>query len=412
MVSRPRLRQPPGRPAALAGGGLPPHRGHHRQGARVHQGRQGGRAGQAVLPLLRARRVPRAAPRAARSGSTGTGASSTWATRRSASRPCARQKEMGIVPPDTELPPLNPIGTPRPGPAPTASRSRAGLHPAVGLARRRREAPVRADGGGLRRLPGARRPPDRAAARLPGGDRAARQHARRRGLRQRRQRRGRPERLRQRDEVLQRRPRRHGREPRQARRARRPETYNHYPTGWAMAFNTPFKMWKRYEFNGGTCDPCIISWPAGIEGAGRDPRPVPPRDRHRADDPRRASASSRPRRSRATRRAASTGSACATASTTRRRRSNRQTQFYAMLGSRGDLARGLEGRHHAPAHRRLGPLQRRQLGALPHRRRPGRAARPRRRAPGQAQGAGQRSGSPRPAPTGRSRSTTGPRWRS
>ena len=34
-----------------------------------------------------------------------------------------------------------------------------------------------------------------------------------------------------------------------------PKTYNHYPTGWAMAFNTPFKMWKRYEFNGGTCDP-------------------------------------------------------------------------------------------------------------------------------------------------------------
>ncbi|MFC9556581.1 arylsulfatase [Rhodococcus sp. NPDC056960] len=42
-----------------------------------------------------------------------------------------------------------------------------------------------------------------------------------------------------------------------------PKTYNHYPNGWAMAFNTPFKMWKRYEFNGGTADPCIISWPAG-----------------------------------------------------------------------------------------------------------------------------------------------------
>lgn len=40
-----------------------------------------------------------------------------------------------------------------------------------------------------------------------------------------------------------------------------PQTYNHYPTGWAMAFNTPFKMWKRYEFNGGTADPCIIAWP-------------------------------------------------------------------------------------------------------------------------------------------------------
>ncbi|MFI7666247.1 arylsulfatase [Nocardia sp. NPDC049526] len=46
------------------------------------------------------------------------------------------------------------------------------------------------------------------------------------------------------------------------------KTYNHYPNGWAMAFNTPYKMWKRYSFNGGTCDPCILSWPAGIEARG------------------------------------------------------------------------------------------------------------------------------------------------
>jgi arylsulfatase A-like enzyme len=46
-----------------------------------------------------------------------------------------------------------------------------------------------------------------------------------------------------------------------------PKTYNHYPNGWAMAFNTPFKMWKRYEFNGGTADPCIISFPAATAGA-------------------------------------------------------------------------------------------------------------------------------------------------
>ena len=46
------------------------------------------------------------------------------------------------------------------------------------------------------------------------------------------------------------------------------KTYNHYPNGWAMAFNTPFKMWKRYEFNGGTSDPCIISWPAGMKAKG------------------------------------------------------------------------------------------------------------------------------------------------
>jgi arylsulfatase A-like enzyme len=47
-----------------------------------------------------------------------------------------------------------------------------------------------------------------------------------------------------------------------------PKTYNHYPNGWAMAFNTPFKMWKRYEFNGGTSDPCIISWPKGLKARG------------------------------------------------------------------------------------------------------------------------------------------------
>jgi len=47
-----------------------------------------------------------------------------------------------------------------------------------------------------------------------------------------------------------------------------PKTYNHYPNGWAMAFNTPFKMWKRYEFNGGTADPCIMSWPRGMRARG------------------------------------------------------------------------------------------------------------------------------------------------
>ena len=79
-----------------------------------------------------------------------------------------------------------------------------------------------------------------------------------------------------------------------------PRTYNHYPTGWAMAFNTPFKMWKRYEFNGGTADPCIISWPAGTAGTRRDPRPVPPRHRHRADHAWTSSASRHPRPSKAT----------------------------------------------------------------------------------------------------------------
>ncbi|HYX57461.1 MAG TPA: arylsulfatase, partial [Streptosporangiaceae bacterium] len=49
-----------------------------------------------------------------------------------------------------------------------------------------------------------------------------------------------------------------------------PATYNHYPTGWAMAFNTPFKLWKRYaNWEGGTADPMIVSWPARITATGK-----------------------------------------------------------------------------------------------------------------------------------------------
>jgi arylsulfatase A-like enzyme len=48
-----------------------------------------------------------------------------------------------------------------------------------------------------------------------------------------------------------------------------PDTYEHYPTGWAVAFSTPFKMFKRYsEYSGGTCDPLVISWPKGIKAKG------------------------------------------------------------------------------------------------------------------------------------------------
>ena len=65
-----------------------------------------------------------------------------------------------------------------------------------------------------------------------------------------------------------------------------PDTYEHYPTGWAAAFSTPFQMFKRYsQYSGGTCDPLVISWPKGIKAQRRGPQPVPPLHRHRADDP-------------------------------------------------------------------------------------------------------------------------------
>ncbi|MCX2715348.1 arylsulfatase [Mycolicibacterium sp. J2] len=48
-----------------------------------------------------------------------------------------------------------------------------------------------------------------------------------------------------------------------------PGTAMNYSNGWAMAFNTPYKLFKRYaSHEGGIADPCIISWPAGLPGRG------------------------------------------------------------------------------------------------------------------------------------------------
>ncbi|WP_243229234.1 arylsulfatase [Microbacterium sp. CIAB417] len=46
------------------------------------------------------------------------------------------------------------------------------------------------------------------------------------------------------------------------------DTYGHYPTGWAAAFSTPYKMFKRYTYQGGVCDPLVIHWPAGFTAKG------------------------------------------------------------------------------------------------------------------------------------------------
>ena len=48
-----------------------------------------------------------------------------------------------------------------------------------------------------------------------------------------------------------------------------PATSMNYSNGWAMAFNTPYKLFKRFaSHEGGIADPCIISWPAGIPARG------------------------------------------------------------------------------------------------------------------------------------------------
>jgi arylsulfatase len=47
-----------------------------------------------------------------------------------------------------------------------------------------------------------------------------------------------------------------------------PETDPHYPMGWSMAGNAPLKRWKQDVHHGGDTDPLIISWPARIKKPG------------------------------------------------------------------------------------------------------------------------------------------------
>ena len=131
---------------------------------------------------------------------------------------------------------------------------------------------------------------------------------------------------------------------------------------------------------------------------GRAAAPVPPRDRHRADHPGHAGrrgpgddqgprAEPLRRREHALQRRGCVGAV--------------GPQDAVLLHARlaRDLARRLEGRHHPSHAQRLERLQRRHLGAVPHRHRPRRAARPGGRAPGASSASWSTCGSPRPATT-------------
>ncbi len=47
-----------------------------------------------------------------------------------------------------------------------------------------------------------------------------------------------------------------------------PGTYVNYPLGWAMASNTPLKRYKQNTHGGGIRDPLVISWPRGLAARG------------------------------------------------------------------------------------------------------------------------------------------------
>ena len=384
MVPRPRLRQPPRRPANVARTGLPPERRPHGQGDRVRPRLEGDRAGEALLPLLRVGCVPCAAPRP-----QGVGRQVQGPVRhglRGDPRADARPPEGARDRPEGHRAAADqPDRNDRAHRARGQAVPRGRRHTAVGLALGRREEAVLPHGRGLRRFPCARRRPDRAAARLPRGVGLAREHARDARLGQRCLGRGRPERLGQRDEDHERHPRHDRGEPAADRRDRRHEDLQPLPERLGDGVQHAVQDVEALRVQRRHVRPVHRLVAGGDEVQGRDPPPVPPRRRPRAERAR------RPRR-----RGAADDQGPRPEPLRRRqhafqlRRSEGAVdEVDAVLRDArlaGDLARRLEGGHEPPDDRRLEQLQRRRVGAVPHRGRPLGAAQSRRRAPGQGRG--------------------------
>ena len=141
-----------------------------------------------------------------------------------------------------------------------------------------------------------------------------------------------------------------------------PASNNHYNTGWAWAFDTPFPYWKRWAgYEGGIADMCLVSWPAKIAAQAEarhqyvhavDVVPTiyellgiePPEVHQRLP--------AEPDRGRELRGGAH-----------RRRRARQVDAVLRDARTALDLPRGLAGLHRAPAAERLGRRSRRTSGS-------------------------------------------------
>ena len=293
VVSRPDLRQPPGRSAGHARGRIPPDHGPHRQGDRVRQGREVDRARQAVLHVLLPGRLPRASSRA-----EGVDREVQGEVRhglRGLSRARLRtSEEARDLPRERRTDPAQPLrgGEERRRQAVAAARRGQ----AVGLALRRREEAVLSHGGGLRGLSLAHRPRDRAIARLSAGGGSPREHDRGVRFRQRRLGRRRPERVGQREQVLQWDPGHDRAEPRVPRRARLDRDLQPLSGRLGLGVQHAFQDVEALQLRGRCGRPAARLLAEGHRREGRAPAPVPACNRHRADDlrpPRRRAARDR-----------------------------------------------------------------------------------------------------------------------
>ena len=141
-----------------------------------------------------------------------------------------------------------------------------------------------------------------------------------------------------------------------------PATYNHYPTGWAVAFSTPYRMFKRYTYQGGICDPLVVHWPAGIKARGE----VREQYHHSTDiyptilD---ACGVEMPEVVNGAEQSPLAGVSMRYSFDAADAPTQKETQYYEMFGMRGALAQGLEGRHRARPDQRAEQLRERHAGS-------------------------------------------------
>ena len=153
-----------------------------------------------------------------------------------------------------------------------------------------------------------------------------------------------------------------------------PNSHSNYPWGWAQAGNTPFKWYKQNTHEGGVHVPCIVHWPARLDGTHRPAPPVPPRERRR---PHHLRGARRHAARRVPRVRADAGDRHVDALELHRRARRAEREAGAVLRDGRPprhLGGRLEGGHAPPAGH---AVRRRPVGAVPRRGRPLRVPRPR-----------------------------------